>query len=383
MRYTQNTVLNTGILCDGLRAIDIDIDSRWIAATIAKLAIDTFGEAPVRSRSNSARRLFLYRAASGEPTKKTVAGPYGKVEVLGRGQQFVAFGMHESGVAYEWTLPDFTDFPLKALPVVTEEQVDEFLRQVAVIVGAHLPKPPLAKPEVTDRERAYAAKALSEKVVELAAKGEGSGRNDALNAVSYRMGKMINAGWIDRASVEAALTEACHQNGHEAKRGTKVVLATMASGLSKGMLKLPKPLEDIPVTEEILAFVQQGQPRFGVQAQADVSTITNAYRSTLQGDTAIVHRVSDVQSVPIEWLWKTRIAYGKVVMIAGDPGLGKSQLAAFFQYVEMIRPPLRHGDAFVPIGTTIVGATDFVVILMRQGAFDGIGEKLAAFIQQC
>ncbi|MBA2352294.1 MAG: AAA family ATPase, partial [Burkholderiales bacterium] len=38
-------------------------------------------------------------------------------------------------------------------------------------------------------------------------------------------------------------------------------------------------------------------------------------------------RVSDVQAVPIRWLWKGRIARGKVSLLAGNPGLGKSQIA--------------------------------------------------------
>lgn len=35
-------------------------------------------------------------------------------------------------------------------------------------------------------------------------------------------------------------------------------------------------------------------------------------------------RLADVQRLPIEWLWPGRVALGKLTMIAGDPGLGKS-----------------------------------------------------------
>ncbi len=35
----------------------------------------------------------------------------------------------------------------------------------------------------------------------------------------------------------------------------------------------------------------------------------------------------DVQPQPINWLWPDRIALGKLTMIAGDPGLGKSLLS--------------------------------------------------------
>jgi putative DNA primase/helicase len=37
-------------------------------------------------------------------------------------------------------------------------------------------------------------------------------------------------------------------------------------------------------------------------------------------------RASDVKPKPIEWLWQGRIALGKLTLIAGDPGLGKSLL---------------------------------------------------------
>lgn len=43
---------------------------------------------------------------------------------------------------------------------------------------------------------------------------------------------------------------------------------------------------------------------------------------------ALFRRVSDIQAKPIRWLWKGRVARGKVSMIAGNPGLGKSQVMA-------------------------------------------------------
>ena len=44
-------------------------------------------------------------------------------------------------------------------------------------------------------------------------------------------------------------------------------------------------------------------------------------------------KLSDIQSEPINWLWKQRIARGKLTMLAGDPGLGKSQLTAYMASV--------------------------------------------------
>jgi len=41
----------------------------------------------------------------------------------------------------------------------------------------------------------------------------------------------------------------------------------------------------------------------------------------------VVVALSDVKSEPVSWLWERRIALGKVTLIAGDPGLGKSFLS--------------------------------------------------------
>jgi hypothetical protein len=69
-----------------------------------------------------------------------------------------------------------------------------------------------ALPSVSVRERAYAQAALAGCVRELEACAEG-GRNNKLNAVAFRMGTMAVRGWIDRATVEAALCSACETNG--------------------------------------------------------------------------------------------------------------------------------------------------------------------------
>jgi hypothetical protein len=40
----------------------------------------------------------------------------------------------------------------------------------------------------------------------------------------------------------------------------------------------------------------------------------------------VARRASDIQRQPVQWLWPGRIARGKVTIVAGEPGLGKSQL---------------------------------------------------------
>ena len=139
--------LNSGILCDGLRAIDLDIDDKETAARARAIIVQRFGEAPIRMRANSSRCLLLYRAADGTPPKLTLAGNKGKIEVLGKGQQFVAFGTHPTGAHLEW-FPDAPgQEPLHALPAITEADLQELLAQLAPIIDA---RPPDQKSNGTD-----------------------------------------------------------------------------------------------------------------------------------------------------------------------------------------------------------------------------------------
>jgi hypothetical protein len=128
--------LNTGLLLDGLRALDVDVDDGAVAMQVRALAVEMLGETIVRTRANSPRAALLYRAATGEPGKRVVAGTLGKIEILGRGQQLHAFGTHPSGVDVTWTPDPPGDVARDDLPVVTEAQIDDFLAAVAPLVGA-------------------------------------------------------------------------------------------------------------------------------------------------------------------------------------------------------------------------------------------------------
>ena len=54
--------INTGILCDGLRALDIDVEDAGIVASVRSLTFACFGETAMRYRDNSPRVLLPYRA---------------------------------------------------------------------------------------------------------------------------------------------------------------------------------------------------------------------------------------------------------------------------------------------------------------------------------
>lgn len=91
------------------------------------------------------------------------------------------------------------------------------------------------------REEAWAATALEGLASDLAGMAPGS-RNHSLNAVAYRLGRMIARGWLDRTAVENVLIKCCIDNGLVADDGLPAVQATIRSGLRAGMAK---PLPDL------------------------------------------------------------------------------------------------------------------------------------------
>lgn len=67
-----------------------------------------------------------------------------------------------------------------------------------------------------------------------------------------------------------------------------------------------------PLRSEEVAGIAQSIGRYPSEAKAPLG--------------ALIRCLADVTPMPIEWLWPGRIALGKVTLIVGDPGLGKSLL---------------------------------------------------------
>ena len=80
------------------------------------------------------KRLLVYRAA--EPLSGMKAHP---IEVLGLGQQFVAFADHpETRRPYEWPQESPADLPAESLPLVDEAMIRAFLDQAQALVPPEL-----------------------------------------------------------------------------------------------------------------------------------------------------------------------------------------------------------------------------------------------------
>lgn len=82
-------------------------------------------------------------------------------------------------------------------------------------------------------------------------------------------------------------------------------------------------------------------------------------------------KISDIEAQPIRWLWPGRIARGKVSMIAGHPGLGKSQIT-----ISMAAIVTRGG--LWPVDRTPCERGNVVILSAEDDAADTIRPRLEA-----
>src|SRR6478672_10265157 len=82
--------------------------------------------------------------------------------------------------------------------------------------------------------------------------------------------------------------------------------------------------------------------------------------------------LADVAPQPVRWLWPGRIALGKLTLICGDPGLGKSFLTLD------LAARLSAGRAWPDGAAPVAGAGSAVLITAEDDAADTIRPRLDA-----
>lgn len=151
-------------------------------------------------------------------------------------------------------------------------------------------------------------------------------------------------------------------------------LATAAGAKSVRIVRLAGRWPDLPTGGDLADLVEPTggdadapeKLRAAVEALADEAEPTTPKPAPTDGAPVIV-RLSDVKPEPVAWLWPGRIALGKLTLIAGDPGLGKS-----FLTLDMAARvstgagwPDRRGESFAPGGVVLLSAEDGVADTIR------------------
>lgn len=128
-----------GIATGNVVGIDIDILDADLAHRVRACAIRHLGETPLQRQGRAPKTLLVYRAA--EPFAGIKAHP---LEILCRGQQFVAFGVHPvTQQPYRWLEDSPTEAHVDQLPTVTEAQCRAFLEEALLLLPAEARQRPL------------------------------------------------------------------------------------------------------------------------------------------------------------------------------------------------------------------------------------------------
>jgi hypothetical protein len=136
-----------GILTGEVVAIDIDILEPDIAVMVGEVFSSILGRTDMIRIGKSPKALYLYR--TNEPFSKISMHP---IEVLGLGQQFVAYAIHpDTGEPYRWPVSSPHETPVSALPLVTKEQVLHACEEAYKVLPPNLRKKVL-RTVVPDKE---------------------------------------------------------------------------------------------------------------------------------------------------------------------------------------------------------------------------------------
>jgi hypothetical protein len=247
--------VNTGILTRITPAIDIDIMHPDAAAAIEALARGHFeehGNILVRFGRAPKRAILLRTDEPFQKIKRKFTSPDGsaqQIEIMGNGQQVVVFGTHkDTQRPYSWHGGEPGTTKRDDLPYVREADARAFMDAATELLTkefgfqvkddntkqkANGAEQQHSNSKIGTREKAYARAALDGCADELAAALDGS-RNELLNKLAFKLGRMVARGWIDRAEVEEALTGSMQANGYITEDGVAAVDATLKSGLDAG-----------------------------------------------------------------------------------------------------------------------------------------------------
>jgi Protein of unknown function (DUF3987)/Bifunctional DNA primase/polymerase, N-terminal len=139
------------------------------------------------------------------------------------------------------------------------------------------------------RGQAYAAAALQGAAAEVSTAPAGK-RNEMLNAIAFRLGRMIARGWVDEKSVADALLGACDTNKYLREHGHRATMKTIESGIEAGKREPhPDPPDRDPSSGD------DGTPVSKLSGLSDLSATRGAKPRTADSDLSDLSGLSAIR----------------------------------------------------------------------------------------
>ena len=127
----QKDGAGVGVFAQHLPGLDIDVNDEMVARAIQELAFEHLGDAPVRTRKKSSRRLLPYRSKAGDIRKLRITFKIGDelhaVELLGAGNYYNISGIHPSGESYVWRGENAKAFTVGSLTEIDDKKINAFV----------------------------------------------------------------------------------------------------------------------------------------------------------------------------------------------------------------------------------------------------------------
>src|SRR5439155_8696946 len=122
------------------------------------------------------------------------------------------------------------------------------------------------------------------------------------------------------------------------------------------------------LSHELAELASNGSAVTELEARSDAFA-REIQRPCRVSTAAIVQRVKDVSAESVSWLWPARIARGKLTLLVGEPGVGKS-------FVTLdVASRISRGAAWPDRGPA-PGAADVVLLSAEDGVADTIRPRL-------
>jgi len=146
-----------------------------------------------------------------------------------------------------------------------------------------------------------------------------------------------------------------------------------ASGIEKVQVLMPAvPKDDANQALQEGRFSDWINSLIEVTEQFQITETGTNNTEVISGENSLrIIKASDVEIRPIKWLWPGVLALGKLTIIAGEPGLGKSQLSLFVASI------VSKGGNW-PVTNEKIESGNVLILSAEDGAQDAIIPRLEA-----